>query len=80
LILRLFAAPIATVFGVSGDLLKFTSHILQVQTFFMPISGMQMLTGNYFQSTGRPLKVTGAVFQAPEPIADRAEPSNKQPE
>jgi len=56
LVIRLFAEPIATVFGVSGDLLEFTSHVLRVQTLLMPISGIQMLTGNYFQSSGQPFK------------------------
>jgi Na+-driven multidrug efflux pump len=55
-IVRLFPGPIAMIFGVTDELLVFTAHALQIQLFMVPVMGLQMLSANFFQSTGQPLK------------------------
>jgi Na+-driven multidrug efflux pump len=55
-LIQLFPTQIAMAFGVQDDLLAFTSHVLRIQLFLIPIMGLQMLSANFFQSTGQPLK------------------------
>ncbi|MDR2109642.1 MAG: MATE family efflux transporter [Coriobacteriales bacterium] len=56
LLVHLFPNQIIGVFGVRSDLLNFTVAALQVQMFFMPLVGLQIIAVNYFQSSGQPLK------------------------
>ena len=54
--IQLFAPGIAVVFGVDGEILAFTARALRLALFMIPVVGLQMLTANYFQSTGQPMK------------------------
>jgi putative MATE family efflux protein len=56
IIVHTVPGPIVTLFGVSEQLKDFTVFALQVQMFFMPLIGVQVITSNYFQSSGQPLK------------------------
>ncbi|MDR1016432.1 MAG: MATE family efflux transporter [Coriobacteriales bacterium] len=58
LLVHLFPGPIASLFGLApgtaaGD---YCMYVLQVQAFFLPILGIQILGANFFQSVGSPLK------------------------
>ncbi|MDR2671924.1 MAG: MATE family efflux transporter [Coriobacteriales bacterium] len=56
LLVHLFPQPIVAAFGVEAELYDFTIKATQVQMFFMPLIGLQVLVSGYFQSTGQPLK------------------------
>ena len=56
IVVRIFPAQIAMLFGVSGDLLAFTAGAIQVQLFMIPVMGLQALAVNFFQSTAQPVK------------------------
>jgi len=56
LLVHLFPTQIVGLFGISEDLLHFTVLACQVQMFFMPVVGLQVVAVNYFQSSGQPLK------------------------
>jgi len=45
-------------FGVEGPLEEFCIFALQVMTAMFPLIGFQMMSSNYFQSTGQPLKAS----------------------
>ena len=53
---ELVPEPIARLFGVKDDLLAFTAKALAVQLFMIPVMGLQVLSSNYFQASGQPLK------------------------
>jgi len=55
-IIHLFPSQIVYLFGVKDSLEEFTIRALQIQVFFMPLIGLQALAGNYFQSSGQPLR------------------------
>jgi len=55
-VVRIFPEQLAMIFGVTNELLTFTAHALQVQLFMVPVMGLQMLSANFFQSTGQPMK------------------------
>ena len=50
--------PIVQLFGVTGELEQFCIYALQVMTAMFPLVGFQMMSSNYFQSTGQPLKAS----------------------
>jgi putative MATE family efflux protein len=56
LLVHIFPHQIVNIFGVQSDLLDFTVVALQVQIFFMPLVGVQIIAVNYFQSSGQPVK------------------------
>jgi putative MATE family efflux protein len=56
LLVHIFPHQIVNLFGVQSDLLDFTVVALQVQVFFMPLVGVQIIAVNYFQSSGQPVK------------------------
>ncbi len=55
-LIELFAPTICTWFGVSAGVLEYTQFALRLQTMFMPIMTFQIVIGNYFQATGRPVR------------------------
>ena len=55
-LIHVIPGPIVRLFGVSGDLEQFCIYALKVMTIVFPLVGFQMMSGNYFQSTGQPLK------------------------
>ena len=55
-IVEIFATNIAMIFGVKDELLTFTSTSIRVGLSMVPIMGLQMLSANYFQSSGQPMK------------------------
>lgn len=56
ILVHIIPAQIVSLFGVSGELQQFCIYALQVMTALFPIVGFQMMSSNYFQSTGQPLK------------------------
>jgi putative MATE family efflux protein len=48
--------PLVGIFGIDGDLREFTIFALKVQVFMLPVMGLQVVTANYFQSSGQPVK------------------------
>ncbi|MDR2492789.1 MAG: MATE family efflux transporter [Coriobacteriales bacterium] len=56
LLVHLLPWPIVHLFGVTGELESFTVVALQVQMFFMPLVGLQVVVANYFQSSGQPFR------------------------
>jgi putative MATE family efflux protein len=56
ILVHLFPNQIVNLFGVTGELQHFTVIVLQVQLFLIPFMGLQVISANYFQSTGQPLK------------------------
>jgi Na+-driven multidrug efflux pump len=56
LLVHIFPEPIVAIFGVDAELYQFTIKAIQVQMFFMPLIGLQVLVSGYFQATGQPLK------------------------
>lgn len=57
-LIHLIPGPIVELFGVSGDLEEFCIFALYVMTAMFPLVGFQMMSSNYFQSTGQPLKAS----------------------
>ncbi|MDR0888640.1 MAG: MATE family efflux transporter [Coriobacteriales bacterium] len=56
-LIHLFPYQIATIFGMQqGPLMDYTTYVLQVQCFFMPLVGIQVISTSFFQSSGQPLK------------------------
>jgi len=56
ILIQVFATRVAIIFGVDGEILAFTARALRIAMFMVPIMGLQMLSANYFQSTGQPMK------------------------
>jgi len=56
LLIHIFPTQIVYLFGIKDSLEEFTIIAMQVQLFFMPLVGLQALVGNYFQSSGQPLR------------------------
>ena len=57
-LIHVIPGPIVKLFGVEGDLEQFCIYALQVMTMMFPLVGFQMMSSNYFQSTGQPLKAS----------------------
>ena len=57
-IIHIIPGPIVQLFGVTGDLEQFCIYALQVMTMMFPLVGFQMMSSNYFQSTGQPMKAS----------------------
>ena len=57
-LIHVIPEQIVQLFGVEGDLEQFCIFALQVMTAMFPLVGFQMMSSNYFQSTGQPLKAT----------------------
>ena len=57
-LIHVIPGPIVQLFGVEGELEKFCIYALQVMTAMFPLVGFQMMSSNYFQSTGQPLKAS----------------------
>jgi len=57
-LIHVIPGPIVQLFGVEGALEQFCIYALQVMTVMFPLIGFQMMSGNYFQSTGQPLKAS----------------------
>lgn len=56
-LLHIFAFDIVSFFGIRDDALReFTVFALNVQVLVLPVVGMQIVTSNYFQATGQPIK------------------------
>jgi putative MATE family efflux protein len=55
-LIHLIPEPIVMLFGITDDLLTFTTGALKVQMFLMPLVGIQVVATQYFQSSGQPLK------------------------
>lgn len=54
---QLFPQQIVGVFGLRDpELLEFTSFALRVQLMVLPVIGFSIVTSNYFQATGQPVK------------------------
>ena len=56
ILIHVIPEQIVQLFGVEGDLEQFCIYALQVMTAMFPLVGFQMMSSNYFQSTGQPLK------------------------
>ena len=56
LLIHIFPREIVFLFGIAGDLEAFTVTAMQVQMFLMPFVGLQVITANYFQSSGQPFR------------------------
>ena len=57
-LIHLIPGAIVELFGVEGDLEQFCIYALKVMTVMFPLVGFQMMSGNYFQSTGQSLKAS----------------------
>ena len=57
-LIHVIPEPIVQLFGVEGDLEQFCIYALQVMTMMFPLVGFQMMSSNYFQSTGQPMKAS----------------------
>ena len=55
-LIHVIPGPIVQLFGVEGELEAFCIYALQVMTAMFPFVGFQIMSSNYFQSTGQPLK------------------------
>jgi putative MATE family efflux protein len=57
-LIHLFPSQIAALFGLSNfpEAMEYTTYVLQVQCFFLPLVGLQVLSANFFQSVGKPAK------------------------
>ena len=56
-LIHIFAFDIVSFFGIRDDALReFTVFALNVQVLVLPVVGMQIVTSNYFQATGQPVK------------------------
>lgn len=56
IVIHVFPTQLIGLFGVESHLMDFSVVALQIMTVLMPITAMQMITGNYFQATGQPMK------------------------
>jgi putative MATE family efflux protein len=56
ILIRVMPGPIVGAFNLTGNLRDFAAGALQVQTFLIIVSGVQVVGSNLFQSTGQPLK------------------------
>lgn len=57
--IQLWATPIVNAFGIRDQgLAEFTVFALKIQLMLLPIVGFQIVSSNYFQATGQPLKST----------------------
>jgi putative MATE family efflux protein len=56
ILIHVIPEPIVMLFGITDDLLVFTTGALKVQMFLMPLVGLQVIATQYFQSSGQPLK------------------------
>ncbi len=53
----LLSGDIVSFFGIRDDSLReFTAFALKIQLLVLPLVGMQIVTSNYFQATGQPMK------------------------
>ena len=57
-LIHMIPEQIVQLFGVEGSLEQFCIFALQVMTAMFPLVGFQMMSSNYFQSTGQPLKAS----------------------
>ena len=57
-LIHVIPSQIVQLFGVQGELEQFAIYALQVMTAMFPLVGFQMMSSNYFQSTGQPLKAS----------------------
>jgi putative MATE family efflux protein len=55
-LVHIIPEPIVMLFGITDDLLTFTTGALKVQLFLIPLVGLQIVATQYFQSSGQPLK------------------------
>ena len=56
-LLMFFAPDVVSIFGIRDDALReFTAFALRIQILVLPLVGSQIVTSNYFQATGQPLK------------------------
>ena len=53
---RIWPVQIVSLFGVENELLDLTIYALNVQMLAIPLVGVQVITCNYFQATGQPVK------------------------
>ena len=58
ILIHVIPEQIVQLFGVEGSLEQFCIYALQVMTMMFPLVGFQMMSSNYFQSTGQPLKAS----------------------
>ncbi len=58
ILIHIIPSPIVQLFGVDGSLEQFCIYALQIMTAMFPLVGFQMMSSNYFQSTGQPLKAS----------------------
>jgi Na+-driven multidrug efflux pump len=56
IIVHAIPEPLIDIFGVKDDLREFTVFALKVQVFMLPVMGLQVVSANYFQSSGQPIK------------------------
>jgi putative MATE family efflux protein len=54
LLVHIFPEQIIGIFGIEPGLVAFTVDALKVQMMLMPVVGLQVVSANYFQSTGQP--------------------------
>ncbi len=57
-ITRLWPYQIVGAFGVENDLMALALFALEVQMLLIPLVGIQIISSNYFQATGQPVKAT----------------------
>lgn len=56
-LIHFFAFDIVSFFGIRDDALReFTVFALNVQVLVLPVIGLQIISSNYFQATGQPVK------------------------
>lgn len=56
-LIHIFAFDIVGFFGIRDDALRdFTVFALNIQLLLLPVVGMQIVSSNYFQATGQPMK------------------------
>ena len=58
ILIHVIPEQIVQLFGVEGNLEQFCIYALQIMTMMFPLVGFQMMSSNYFQSTGQPLKAS----------------------
>ena len=55
-LIHVFPEQIISVFGIEPSLMSFAVWALIVQTALIPLISVQVISSNYFQATGQPLK------------------------
>ena len=55
-LIHVFPEQIISVFGIEASLMSFAVWALIVQTALIPLISVQVISSNYFQATGQPLK------------------------